>query len=67
MRESIVTCRTPILVGDWVRFYQLGQFTIAEVRYILPRKVGETCEYLCTEQGQITESQVLEVRHQVTP
>ena len=52
-----------IHVGDWVRFYQLGQFTIAEVRYILPRDIDRNRDVqYCTDQGQITREAILEVR-----
>ena len=53
---------TEIYVGDWVRFYLLGQFTIAEVRYI---KHGghPDGDRFCTDQGEIRRDDILEVRH----
>lgn len=53
-----------VRVGDWVRFYQLGQFTIAEVRYIRTRDFGSPL--YCTDQGEHIETDFLEVRPPVT-
>lgn len=47
-------------VGDWVRFYKGGLFTIAEVRY-MKRLVTSRTVY-CTDQGEVWADQIMEVR-----
>jgi len=51
-----------IVVGDWIRFYVRGQFTIAEVRYIKPASDAGGMREICTDQGEVRESDVFEHR-----
>ena len=62
MRRSLGEAMTDIYIGDWVRFYLLGQFTIAEIRYV-KHGLSAKEDFFCTDQGEVRRADILEVRH----
>ena len=49
-------------IGTWVRFYNQGLLTIAEVQYLPEREPGDRCPIYHTDRGPVTEFNILEAR-----
>jgi hypothetical protein len=49
-------------IGTWVRFYNQGLLTIAEIRYLSEQRPGDFGPIYNTDKGSVAELNILEAR-----